>query len=185
MLEESWEAHAATLANASSDEELLTIYKHLITTLKINPSVPASVIFAKDTRESGPTLVAALIDALTVVGAKFTDYGLLTTPQLHYLVRCINTQNPPHTEAYGEPTERGYYKKIGNAYKKLMQGRPKQGQVTVDCANGVGAPKLKALAEVIGKDLLDVKIVNDSVDVPSKLNFQVCFDPRNLNLDNC
>lgn len=183
MLEEKWEAHAATLANASSDEDLLTKYEGLVAELNINTSVPASIIFAKDTRESGPVLVAALNDALNAVGAKFKDYGILTTPQLHYLVRCINTQNLPDTKPYGEPTEQGYYQKIGNAYKKLMQGKPKQGQVTVDCANGVGAPKLRALAESIGKEFLDVKVVNDAVDVPSKLNYQVCSSPNPQNSD--
>lgn len=181
MLEESWEAHAATLANAATDEDVLAIYSHLIVSLKINPSVPARVIFARDTRESGPALVTSLVDALTAVGADFTDHGLLTTPQLHYFVRCINTQKPPHTEAYGVATEQGYYEKIGNAYKKLMQGKPKQGTVTVDCANGIGAPKLKSLADFIGKDALDIKIINDSVDVYSKLNYQVCLGLRNSN----
>jgi phosphoacetylglucosamine mutase len=182
MLDERWEAHAATLANASSDEDLVAKYEGLITELKINTSVQANVIFAKDTRESGPALVAALTDALNAVGANFTDYGLLTTPQLHYLVRCINTQNLPDTKPYGEPTEEGYYTKIGAAYRKLMQGKPRHGQVTVDCANGVGAPKLKALAEAIGKDIFDVKVINDAIDVPSKLNSQVCSCSRINNI---
>lgn len=184
MLEESWEAHAATLANAANDEDVLAIYSQLIVSLKINPSVPARVIFARDTRESGPALVTSLVDALTAVGVEFTDCGLLTTPQLHYFVRCINTQNPPHTEAYGVATEKGYYEKIGKAYTKLMQGKPKQGTVTIDCANGIGAPKLRALADFIGNDYLDIKIINDSVDVYSKLNYQVCLDLRNSNLKN-
>jgi phosphoacetylglucosamine mutase len=173
MLEASWEAHATDLANAPNDEELLARYEHLISSLKINNSTPAQVVLARDTRESGPALVAALMDALAAAGVEYTDYGVLTTPQLHYIVRCLNTQHPPHTEPYGEPTEEGYYRKIGNAYKKLMQGKPKSGLISVDCANGVGAPKLKALSEYIGKDALDVKIVNDLIDQPSKLNYQV------------
>src|SRR5205807_3821382 len=106
----------------------------------------------------------------------------LTTPQLHYLVRCLNTQHPPHSEPYGVPTEEGYYKKIGSAYAKLLRGKPRPGPITVDCANGVGAPKLKALAECIGKDtgIFDVKIVNDLVDQPSKLNYQVSLPNHSL-----
>jgi phosphoacetylglucosamine mutase len=178
MLEASWEAHATSLANAQNDHELIARYEHLISSLKINASTPAHVILAKDTRESGPALVTALTDALTSVGAKYDDYGILTTPQLHYLVRCLNTQHPPHSEPYGVPTEEGYYKKIGGAYAKLLQGKPRPGPITVDCANGVGAPKLRALAEYIGKDtgILDVKIVNDLVDQPSKLNYQCGAD---------
>jgi len=87
---------------------------------------------------------------------------------LHYIVRCINSRG-----AYGEPTEEGYYRKLGDAYKVLMKGKTRNGGVTVDAANGVGAPKLKALAEYIGSDLFDVKIINDDVEDPSKLNYNV------------
>lgn len=41
--------------------------------------------------------------------------GLLTTPQLHYMVRCINTGN-----SYGLPTEDGYYRKFGGAFCELV-----------------------------------------------------------------
>ena len=36
-----------------------------------------------------------------------------------------------------------------------------QSKVTIDCANGVGADKLKKLVQHIGSDLLSVNIVND------------------------
>ena len=41
--------------------------------------------------------------------------GLLTTPQLHYMVRCINTN-----EAFGVPTEDGYYQKLAMSFKDLL-----------------------------------------------------------------
>ena len=44
--------------------------------------------------------------------------GLLTTPQLHYIVCCENTQGE-----YGEPTEEGYYKKLSDAFIKLNSVR--------------------------------------------------------------
>ena len=47
-------------------------------------------------------------------GLLYFPSGLLTTPQLHYIVRCINTN-----AAYGEPTEEGYYKKLSSAFIKL------------------------------------------------------------------
>jgi phosphoacetylglucosamine mutase len=172
MLEGAWEAHATTLANATSDEQLFEEYNTLVSQLKINTDIKAKVIVARDTRESGPHLVQALLDALTAVDAGFVDHGILTTPQLHYLVRCINTHGA--RDQYGEPTEEGYYHKLANAYKQLMQGVPKLGEVTVDCANGVGAPKLRRLAEAIGKNLFECKVINDLVDEPVRLNYQVC-----------
>ena len=41
--------------------------------------------------------------------------GILTTPQLHYIVRCINTDG-----AFGRPTEDGYYLKLITAFNKLL-----------------------------------------------------------------
>lgn len=42
-----------------------------------------------------------------------TFSGLLTTPQLHYIVRCQNDST------YGAPTEVGYYEKVRNALAGL------------------------------------------------------------------
>ncbi|KAI5857115.1 hypothetical protein BZA05DRAFT_166640 [Tricharina praecox] len=174
MLEAAWEVYATTLANASTDEQLFEEYEKLAAQLKISTEITPKVIFARDTRESGPALVESLTDALKATDTEFVDHGILTTPQLHYLVRCINTEGTE--EAYGEATEQGYYNKLAEAYKKLMKRVPSLGQVTVDCANGVGAPKLRRLVETIGADLLDCAVINDHIDQPSKLNYQCGAD---------
>ena len=41
--------------------------------------------------------------------------GVLTTPQLHYMVRSINTQG-----AFGAPTEEEYYMKMVTAFNQLL-----------------------------------------------------------------
>ena len=101
------------------------------------------MVFARDTRESGPRLVAALQAALVATGSGYHDYGLLTTPQLHYITRCENTLGSPYD--YGTPTELGYYEKTAAAFKRAMGSRRPNGGVIVDCANGVGGPKLREL----------------------------------------
>jgi phosphoacetylglucosamine mutase len=63
---------------------------------------------------SGPPLVKALVDGLKATESKYVDFGLKTTPQLHYVTRCINDST------YGKPTEDGYYAKISTAYKDLV-----------------------------------------------------------------
>jgi hypothetical protein len=142
----------------------------------------AKVVFARDTRASGPSLVTALKAALDAVHVEYTDYGLMTTPQLHYVVRCINTMNTPY--AFGEPTEKGYYEKMATAFKTLMHGRTIQGPLTVDCANGVGGPKLRELLKYLptaNEGGIDIKIVNDDVVKPEALNFEVCVRLSTLN----
>ncbi|ODQ51585.1 Phosphoacetylglucosamine mutase [Saitoella complicata NRRL Y-17804] len=169
MLEGSWEAYATLLANAQTDNELV------VTTTKTDMGVKANVIFAKDTRSSGPSFVAALQAGLTAMSSEYKDYDILTTSHLHYLVRCINTAGTP--AEYGAPTEPGYYKKLGKAFRTLMDGKTRLSPVFVDCANGVGAPKLRELSRVVGKDILDVQIVNSDIENPSKLNSQ-CASPQ-------
>ena len=117
MLHASWEAHATSLANAASDSALLAALDSIVQQHSINLATPAKVVYGHDTRPSCPTLVAALEDGLTALGAKQLSAGLVTTPQLHYLVRCYNTAGTP--DAYGEPTEPGYYHKLAAAYTSL------------------------------------------------------------------
>lgn len=162
------------LANAENDDELVNVYADLAKSLKVNLDAPANVIFARDTRASGSRLVECLTEALNATGAQYTDFKFLTTPQLHYNVRCINTKGTQ--DEYGEASEKGYYEKLAAAFKQAMgQARP-TGGLTVDCANGVGAPKLKDLMKYLPSAAdggIDIKIVNDDIHKPESLNHQV------------
>lgn len=132
------------------------------------------MVFARDTRASGPYLVQALKAALDVLGVEYKDYNILTTPQLHHMVRCINTAGTQYE--YGEATEEGYYKKMAAAFKTVMHGRTITGALTVDCANGVGGPKLRELIKYLPnsqQDGIDIKVVNDDVLTPEALNYEV------------
>ena len=173
MLENSWEAYSTELANAKN-EDVVKIYRKLEKELKINPETPARTIFARDTRPSGPALVKALVDALAATGTEYTDYKLLTTPQLHYLTRCTNTEGTP--QSYGEVSEKGYYEKLSQAFVRAMKGKKPVGSVTVDCANGVGGPKLAELLKYLptaAEGGLDIKIINDDVLKAEVLNYDV------------
>lgn len=132
------------------------------------------MIFARDTRPSGAHLVSILAEALKVTETDYADYKLLTTPQLHYITRCLNTKGTPYE--YGEPNEQGYYAKVAASFKAAMQGRPFFGPVTVDCANGIGGPKLRKLTKHLpsaSEGGLEIIIVNEDVVNPDRLNYQV------------
>lgn len=169
MLESSWEAYGTKLANAGSDEDVYEIYLQLEQDLNIKNDSTPKVGYGRDTRESSPALSKALEDALAAVGASGTDYGEVTTPQLHYIVRCLNTEGTE--QAYGDPTLDGYYKKLSAAFNQLMAGRS-SGTVTVDCANGVGGPSLQELVRYLGPSV-EIIITNDDTKTFSKLNSQV------------
>jgi phosphoacetylglucosamine mutase len=172
MLEASWEGYATLLANALTPEALQDSLTNIITSAKIDLKQPCLVIYGHDTRPSCPSLVQALEDGLNCFtkdnGGKTVNAGLVTTPQLHYLVRAINTQGTE--EAFGEPTEAGYYDKLAKAYLSLTKGKPRLSTLTVDCANGVGGPKLRKLVERIGAASIDVEVVKDDTTTPGALN---------------
>lgn len=172
MLEASWEVYAAELANAP-DNELQAKVDSLVSKLAIDTSVRAHVVIGRDSRESGPALVASLEDGLKAMNANYNNYGLLTTPQLHYITRAINTKGTP--DAYGAPTEDGYYEKLANALKKAVPDLDEPLKCVVDCANGIGAPKVRALAAMLD-GTLSLTIVNDLYKDPAKLNMDCGAD---------
>jgi phosphoacetylglucosamine mutase len=177
MMEQDWEKIATSLVNAPTDKDLVEYYNKLATELKIDLSAPGKVIYGRDTRPSGHTLVKALSDALEATKTTAVDYKILTTPQLHYLTRCINTDGTP--QAYGKVSEVGYYEKLADAFVRALKGRKINGSLTVDCANGVGGPKLTEFLKYIPKDKVsfDVKVVNDDVLRPEILNLDVSTPP--------
>lgn len=139
MLQEEWEVLSTEMANKANGEEVANFYNDIATKYKIDLEAPARVVVARDTRASGARLLGCVQDGLKAAGAEVKDYGFLTTPQLHYMVRCLNTEGTK--DAYGTPTEEGYYEKFGAAFKTALKGRKPVGSLTVDCANGVGGPK--------------------------------------------
>ncbi|KAK7108953.1 phosphoacetylglucosamine mutase-like isoform X2 [Littorina saxatilis] len=171
MMPPVWEKYATELAN-TTDPGIPASLKSIIDAEKIDTSVPGNVFVAKDTRASSPSLAQAVQDGVAAIGGKSKDYGLLTTPQLHFMVCCTNTQG-----AYGIATEEGYYDKLTTAFKKLQTDSETKGsysrQLYVDAANGVGAPKVKLLQGRLG-DLLQLHITNDGSQ--GKLNHRCGAD---------
>jgi phosphoacetylglucosamine mutase len=120
MLENAWESHATALANAPNTPALIEAVEHLVKVAKIDLNKPSRVVYARDTRPSGASLVRALEDGLKAIGAETRDAGVTTTPVLHYLVRAINTKGTK--DEYGPDSEEGYVAKLTAAFKKLIVG---------------------------------------------------------------
>ncbi|KAF8202899.1 phosphoacetylglucosamine mutase [Pholiota molesta] len=167
MLEASWETHATVLANAPTTEAFIEALGNLVANAKIDLSKPARVVYARDTRPSGPALIAALEDGLKALGVEARDGGVTTTPILHYLVKAINTKGTK--ESYGEDSEEGYYTKLSTAFKKLISGKAKPDPIVIDCANGVGAKAAKKLTEYLGESL-PLILENTDTTTRGKLN---------------
>ena len=73
---------------------------------------PAHVYVGRDTRPSSDLLSKAVLDGIEAAGGIAKDFGVVTTPQLHYFVVCQNTNH-----AYGLPTIEGYFSKLAVAFE--------------------------------------------------------------------
>jgi len=167
MLEASWEAHATILANAPSTDSFLEALDTLVKSTRIDLSKPARVVYARDTRPSGPSLISALEDGFKSLGVEARDAGVTTTPILHYLVKAINTKGT--NESYGEDSEEGYFTKLSTSFKKLVAGKARPDPLIIDCANGVGAHAGAKLVEYLGNGL-SLVLENTATSTPGMLN---------------
>ncbi|KAG8961270.1 Phosphoacetylglucosamine Mutase [Tulasnella sp. 419] len=173
MLEAAWEAHATTISNAETTDDFIESLQALVLQLKIDLTRPARVLYARDTRPSGPLLVKALEDGIKAMDAEGRDAGVTTTPILHYLVRCVNTKDTK--EHYGEDSVEGYMTKMSTAFKKLMKGKPTPPELIVDCANGVGYYALESIANYLGPTL-KLSPYNHDFSTPGALNHNAGAD---------
>ena len=128
MLENAWEGHATALANAPSTTAFIEAVENLVRVAKIDLNKPSRVVYARDTRPSGASLVRALEDGFKAIGAETRGAGITTTPVLHYLVRAINTKGTK--DEYGPDTEEGYVTKLTTAFKKLVVCRSTDSEMT-------------------------------------------------------
>ncbi|XP_076612168.1 phosphoacetylglucosamine mutase [Chaetodon auriga] len=171
MVTPTWEGYATQLANAEQ-EDLLAALQDVIEKETINMSQEANVFVGKDTRSSSARLSQAVLDGVSALGGHSKDYGLVTTPQLHYIVCCQNTGGK-----YGEPTVEGYYKKLCQAFIRLTKNASNctddQKHLSVDGANGIGALKVRELESHLKKELL-ISLFNDGSK--GKLNHQCGAD---------
>ena len=166
MLDQSWEPLAERLANAKTAEEIVEVLRAVETKENIDPasSVPV-VMIGSDTRKTGPALVAAVEAGIAAVGGKAVNHGIATTPQLHYYV-CKQAE---------KPDESHYYASTQSAFETLLDATPIGQEVTVDCSNGVGYPKMVEVARRLAK-VAQFKLLNGAVEKHSALNAQCGAD---------
>ncbi|KAK8849470.1 hypothetical protein IAR55_004803 [Kwoniella newhampshirensis] len=173
MLDPNWEHHATALANCPTTESLISTFTTLVSHLRVDLHQPASIVYARDTRPSGPDLIHALEAGFKAFGAsvKVVDVGVTTTPVLHHVVKATNDKSG----AYGKPTVEGYMEKMSSAFKTLVGNKGPLAPLYVDCANGVGANALTELTKYLG-DIITIHPINTATSTPGALNSQCGAD---------
>ncbi|CAF0741480.1 unnamed protein product [Brachionus calyciflorus] len=193
MLEESWEAYASRLVNSNNLQETLKSlcenelkewieeYDREQEVNKLGRIQKPNIVAAYDTRPSSVALFEAFKTGVEVLDGVLINYGLLSTPQLHYMVRCLNTNN-----SYGEPNEDGYFNKLTTAFFNVWSmiefnnNGKYETDLYVDGANGIGADKIKILSRLISTvsfndkpsngTILNMHLFNDGKQPGDKLN---------------
>eukprot|EP00736_Rhodelphis_marinus_P000065 Rmarinus@m.940 len=148
MLDIRWERYATLLANARSEADLTAALGVVVEENGIDMDAPALVILGRDTRTTSPGLAAAVRKAVCALsGAMVHDFGEVTTPQLHYLVRSYSRGR--------RTTLATYYSDLASAARFLLGRSPPsttRTMLVVDCANGIGAKHLAGLWDVLSAD---------------------------------
>ncbi|KAF7131759.1 hypothetical protein RHSIM_Rhsim09G0128800 [Rhododendron simsii] len=159
MLTQAWEPFADALANVPDSLHLVQLVDDFVMKENIPLEVVQSavILLGRDTRPSGESLLEAAKQGISsIVGAVAVDMGVLTTPQLHWMVRFRNKGM--------KATEMDYFNQLSNSFRCLIDLIPPGSSVNVmdklivDGANGVGGEKLQVLKKVLHG--LDIQIRN-------------------------
>ncbi|XP_015896749.3 phosphoacetylglucosamine mutase [Ziziphus jujuba] len=162
MLSQDWEPFADALANAPTPEDLLRLVDELTANkgIALDGTTSLEILVARDTRPSGESLLeAAKLGIESVIGAVASDMGILTTPQLHWMVRARNNGE--------KASENDYLEQLSSSFKCLMDLIPSGNEnnqvgdkLIVDGANGVGGEKLIVLKEMLKLKGLTIEVRN-------------------------
>lgn len=147
MLTQRWEPFADAIANASDPHSLIQLIDDFVKkeNIQLDGASSSEVLLGRDTRPSGKLLVsAAALGATSITGTIANDMGILTTPQLHWMVRSKNKGI--------EATKNSYYDQLLVSYRLLLDcippgvsGNNMYEKLIVDCADGVGGVEIEKL----------------------------------------
>ncbi|GLU05458.1 hypothetical protein SLE2022_225590 [Rubroshorea leprosula] len=159
MLSQDWEPFADQLANSPTPEILVSLITEFVEkeNILLDGEQSAQILLGRDTRPSGEYLLEAAKQGIkSVLGATALDMGVLTTPQLHWMVRARNKGM--------KATESDYFEQLSSSFRCLVdlipngtKINPTDNKVVVDGANGVGGEKLEILKSMLNGLAIEVR----------------------------
>jgi len=149
MLDETWENYSDKIVNCD-DKDLPRIMRKILRSCsnqsELGEGVRGRVVLGRDTRESGIELCKNITSVLTKLNCNVDDYGIVTTPELHFLVRKCNMENRV-------VEKKMYIENLINNFGRLSTITKRNLEIKVDTANGVAGMKLKELNEILQGEL--------------------------------
>ncbi|OWM64099.1 hypothetical protein CDL15_Pgr018670 [Punica granatum] len=160
MLTQQWEPFADALANAPDSDRLLQLIVEFAEkeNIKFDGDFRAEILLGRDTRPSGESLLEAAKQGIhSIVGSVGSDMGVVTTPQLHWMVRARNKGM--------KGSELEYFEQLSSSFRCLVDLIPggsktdsAENKLIVDGAHGVGGEKLDSLMKLL--DGLNIEVRN-------------------------
>ncbi|EEF33592.1 phosphoacetylglucosamine mutase [Ricinus communis] len=158
MLTQDWEPFADSVANAPTPQHLLQLIDEFVKkeNIPFGGMQSAEVLLGRDTRPSGESLLEVAKQGInSIAGARALDMGILTTPQLHWMVRARNKGT--------KATEADYFEQLSSSFRCLINLIPDgykikeaDDKLVVDGANGVGGEKLEVLKKMLNVSFIEV-----------------------------
>ncbi|KAI5168336.1 phosphoacetylglucosamine mutase [Pancytospora epiphaga] len=155
MMDEVWEQSADELVNCE-DGDFVPIVNKLFrqnsNCTNMQDSIYGNVIIGRDTRESGVEVSKNIKEVLEGMRCKVSDYGVVTCPEMHFLIRKCNET--------GEMVDKStYINHLFSNFIALQKITNVKLNIGVDTANGVAGVKIAELLEMGGD--LGIEILND------------------------
>lgn len=173
MLEKSWEKSIEEIANCVDPMETMALFNDLIATNKIPLGNAAHVVVGRDTRPSSFSLFECACRGIEAFGGTVHDIGMVTTPQLHFVVKRLNEDMKRDPTAFPNAARalESYYTTICQGYYELRGtvDTNRHDGIIVDAANGIGGRSISTLGTVMQRmypDALSIDVRNDVGDGP-------------------
>lgn len=188
MLVQTWEKHATELAAAHTASDIVSCLEKIARAEGVAWPLASSSSFAKvmvgrDTRPSSERLTNEVKKGAGILSSPpfhvaCKDMGLLTTPQLHHLIRMTNlSESGADPQASQWASIEGYHRLMTTAYREILCGaeakQAERGPLYLDCAHGIGGPQARLLQKAFseaGLLSIDVRNAGDTPDEASRLN---------------
>ncbi len=162
MLDSSWEMAADELVNCADRDFYSTVNKIFRTNsncTNYQDSIYGNVIIGRDTRESGIKLTENISEVLKGFRCNVMDYGVVTCPEMHYLIRKSNES--------GEMVDKDVYiNHIYNLFTKLNRKKSIGCKIGIDTANGVSKYKIDQLNSMNPE--LKLEVLNEENGILNK-----------------
>ena len=189
MLCQDWEPYAERLAN-TNDEQLWDVVTEIAKAEKIQFTSQASlVVVGMDTRPHSEMLKQCIKEGVAAFNGTVHDLGIVTTPQLHFIVQHTNREND---KSKGVLELKTYYEVMSQFYLELIATSTSKpvSKIIIDASNGVGSIAIDELRKIAKlSEQLEIEVRNPAYSGPvnegcgAELVQKKQIEPRGFKMD--